>query len=147
MSFWYHYCMVNRNSLRGEKMELDGLHEWREQLLLEIENNDTLIRELRCQRGKTYRQLKYVNALLGIATTTGEPNRIRERTKYSTAFLDACERILRASPEPMHVKDLMQRLCDDGVTLPGAGTIANLISRVWRSPRFKRVAPGTYTTV
>lgn len=122
-------------------MELDGLHEWREQLLLEIENNDTQIRELQCQRGATYIQLKYVNALLGIATTTGE------RTQRSTAFLDACERILRASPEPMHVKDLAQRLTDDGVPLPGGGTIANLISRVWRSPRFKRVAPGTYTAV
>ena len=133
--------MEIRNS-RGKKME-SSLCEWREQLLLEIEKNDTRIRELQSQRAVTYQKLKHVNALLGISTTTGEM-RGGERMRRSSVLLDACERILRESPEPMHVEVLAQRLLGNDIPLPGAGTIGNLITRLWNSPRFKRIGRGTY---
>jgi len=120
-----------------------GLCEWREQLISAIEKNDIRIRELQSQRAVTYQKLKHVDALLGIATTTGEM-RGGERMRRSSVLLDACERILRESSEPMHVKVLIQRLLDDDIPLPGGGTVGNLVTRLWRSPRFTRVAPGTY---
>jgi hypothetical protein len=130
------------HNITGEKME-SGLCEWREQLISEIEKHDTRIRELQSQRAVAYQKLKHVDALLGISTTTGEM-RGGGRKRRSSVLLDGCERILRASSEPMHVEVLAQRLSDNDIPLPGSGTVGNLVTRLWRSPRFKRVAPGTY---
>jgi hypothetical protein len=71
-------------------------------------------------------------------------------TKMIPGFnlLDECERILRASSEPMHVTILMQRLSDDGIPIPGRGDVANVIGRLRLSPkRFKRIGRGTYNVV
>ena len=120
----------------GGKME-DELRKFRQQLLSDIKTDDQRIAELRIRRIKNFKKLKHYDALLGI-TETGV-------MRYNTPkLLDACERFLRASSEPVHVMILYNHLMDIGMPLPGSGTVANLITRLWRSPRFKRIAPGVY---
>jgi hypothetical protein len=124
----------------------DELRKWQQQLVSEIKTDDQRLHELQSQRNAKYEKLKHVDAILGISTTT---RRLRggARGERAGKLLDECERILRASSEPMHVNELAQRLRDSDMQLPGAGTVANLISRLWRSPRFTRVRPGTYIPV
>ena len=121
----------------------DNLRKWQQQLVSEIKMVDQHICKLQSQRNAKYEKLKHVDALLGISTITrqlrGGPRGVRVNK-----FLDECERILRASPEPMHVEVLAKRLLDTGIQLPGAGTVGNLLSTIWRSPRFKRIGRGTY---
>ena len=120
----------------GGKME-DELRKFRQQLLSDIETDDQRIAELRIRRIKNFQRLKHYDALLGISNTMS--------MRYNTTkLLDECERFLRASSEPVHVMILHNHLMDIGMPLPGSGTVANLITRLWRSPRFKRIAPGVY---
>ena len=124
----------------------DNLRKWQHQLISEIEMDDQQISKLQSQRNAKYEKLKHVDALLGISTITrqlrGGPRGVR-----ANKFLDECERILRASPEPMHTKVLAQRLLDEGIAIPGTGTFQYLNTMLWRSPRFIRVAKGTYNPI
>jgi len=51
---------------------------------------------------------------------------------------------LAATLRPLHISDLMRRLRERGVTIPGAGTQANLISHLRRDPRLVRPSRGMY---
>ena len=138
ITVWIHYHGV-------KKME-DDLRKWQQQLISEIKMDDQHICKLQSQLNAKYEKLKHVDALLGVSSIT-RSFRGGRRGERGNRFLDECERILRASPEPMHVDVLAQRLLDDGIQLPGAGTVANVISMVWRSPRFKRIRKGTYIPI
>ena len=54
------------------------------------------------------------------------------------------EDILREASRPMHVSSIRRELVKRGVTIPGQGSDANVITRLARSSRFIRVARGTY---
>ena len=120
----------------GGKMK-DELRKFRQQLLSDIETDDQRMSELRIRRIVNFQKLKHYDALLGISDTMS--------MRYNTTkLLDECERFLRASSKPVHATILYKHLMDIGIPLPGSGTVANLLTRLWRSPRFKRIAPGTY---
>jgi hypothetical protein len=124
----------------------DNLRKWQHQLISEIEMDDQQISKLQSQRNAKYEKLKHVDALLGISSIVRGPSGGGPR-ECNTKFLDECERILRASSEPMHTKVLAQRLLDEGIAIPGTGTFQYLNTMLWRSPRFIRVAKGTYNPI
>lgn len=51
---------------------------------------------------------------------------------------------LRDSGKPVHISELMRVLRERGVTIPGAGTQANLITRIRRDSRLVRPSRGMY---
>ena len=123
----------------------DELRRWQQQLVSEIKTDDQRIHELQSQRSAKYQKLKHLDALIGFSAS--DELRGESRVKRSQKFLDDCERILRASSGHMHVNELAQRLRDSDIRIPGAGVIQNVITELYRSPRFKRVRPGTYVPV
>lgn len=58
---------------------------------------------------------------------------------------DAAAEILQEAGRPMHVSRIRRELVKRGVSIPGQGLDANVITRLSRSSRFARVARGTYT--
>lgn len=61
------------------------------------------------------------------------------------ALEEAAEEVLRSAGRPMHVSRIRRELVKRGVAIPGQGLDANVITRLARSPRFVRVARGTYS--
>lgn len=59
-------------------------------------------------------------------------------------FLDVAHEILQREGQ-LYYEDLLARLSEAGVTVPGRNPGANLIAHMSRDKRFKRVARGTYT--
>jgi hypothetical protein len=115
-------------------MFLDNeLQKHHDQLASEIKSDNQEICKLQQRVQLNRKRLRHVYELLNV--------------KKSFNLLDECERILRASSEPIHVTILIQRLSDEGIPIPGRGDVTNLISRLHRSPRFKRIGRGTYDAV
>ena len=59
-------------------------------------------------------------------------------------FIEVAHDILAQSGE-MYYEDLLARLTDMGVSVPGRNPGANLIAHISRDKRFRRVRRGTYS--
>ena len=60
-------------------------------------------------------------------------------------FESSVAAILAATGQPMHVSKIESELRVKKITIPGKGTVANLITRIRRADGiFVRVASGTY---
>jgi hypothetical protein len=65
-----------------------------------------------------------------------------ENSKHSS--LQAVVRELAVAGRPLHISDLMRRLREAGIQIPGAGTQANLITHLRRDTRIVRPSRGMY---
>ena len=95
-----------------------------------------------------------------ISDKTGEPpvpvtdvtDQSREillgRSKYvGMSAPDGAFVILRETKQPMHVKELWQRLIGGGMQIRGKTPVTSIATSLKRDPRFKKVAPNTFESV
>jgi hypothetical protein len=101
------------------------------------------------------REVQLLNELLAVRrgeATGGESHgavsRQDERGAHSEArthpTVSAVITELEKAHKPLHISELMRSLQEDGVTIPGSGQPANLISYLTRDPRIIRPSRGMY---
>lgn len=59
-------------------------------------------------------------------------------------WLEAAYLLLRNEGRPLHYRELLDRLRDEGYEIGGSATEANLVTRLNRDSRFRRVGRGVY---
>jgi hypothetical protein len=79
----------------------------------------------------------------------GEGQRMSRRAQIVKArsahpLIMAVAEELAIAGRPIHISDLMRVLHDKGISVPGSGTQANLISYLRREPQFVRTSRGMY---
>jgi len=82
-------------------------------------------------------------------TNSGRRNldeaRLQNAGKSATPpFLQVVVRELATAGRPVHISDLMRRLRELHIEIPGAGSQANLITHLRRDPRIVRPSRGMY---
>ena len=63
---------------------------------------------------------------------------------HDNQLQEAVIQILRGSGTPMHIQDLLARVREAGVEVPGRGTSANLIASISSNPAIVRPVRGMY---
>ncbi len=71
----------------------------------------------------------------------------RSRKKAGISIPDAVEQTLRESGEPLHVKELAERIKTVGVYVSPSAVTTALQRYIQLGRRFKRVAPNTFALV
>ena len=70
------------------------------------------------------------------------------RSKYvGMSVPDASFIIFREAREPMHAKELCQRLIEGGMQIRGKTPVTSIATSLKRDPRFRKVGPNTFTHV
>ena len=70
------------------------------------------------------------------------------RSKYvGMSAPDGAFVILRESKQPMHAKELWQRLVEGGMQIRGKTPVTSIATSLKRDRRFKKVAPNTFVCV
>ena len=90
-------------------------------------------------------QLGHINALLD-EQHPEQPRATEEATTSSdSSFADQVAALLRDCGEPLHYRQIAQKLLERGVILPkGKDPAANLLAYFFNDPRFYRPHRGTY---
>lgn len=107
--------------------------------------------KLQAQRKPSEEALHHVDALLRLEghilnsnqKKTNEPN---ASSVVGTAHItDAAYNLLEEIHKPMHYKEIVTKLQEGGIYIPGKNPAATLLSRMIRDDRFKRIKKrGTY---
>lgn len=115
----------------------------------EIESLRTEQRRLADTIATREAQLRNLDELLAIEGVTDAP--VEPRTTRSLpprgpsqGFLDEAAGVIREAGEPVYYQDLVLRLRDRGIEVPGRDPAANLIAHMGRDDRFVRTGRGTY---
>ncbi len=70
------------------------------------------------------------------------------RSKYvGMSVPDASFIIFREAREPMHAKELCQRLIEGGMQIRGKTPVTSIATSLKRDPRFRKVGPNTFAHV
>lgn len=78
------------------------------------------------------------------APGTPEPLPPPSQTGAGHPAVQAVVRELETAGRPLHISDLMRLLRQQGITIPGSGTQANLIAHLRRDKRIVRPSRGVY---
>ncbi len=102
--------------------------------------------ELQVQKKPIDDALQHLEALLnyeGWAASSADLDRVEGDTRIS--ITDAAFQLLEEIHEPLHFKEITNRLLERGVYISGQDPSATLLSRISRdTKRFKRTKRGTY---
>ena len=131
-------CVVNQD-------RYTQLCQWKEQATKELEDARQQLAEIQKHIRDSEQRLELVNNLLALERPKESVVLESKPLMSSDELLDACEKLVRETGRPMHIRELHAALLNRGVPLPGRGEEANLIVRLQRSGgRFVRVGRGTY---
>ena len=108
----------------------------RERIAVDQEEEQLLTRILSIRRGEPARNRR----LAPIPPTSLAHSEARPADTLLQTVIDE----LTSSGRPLHISDLMRLLALRRMTIPGAGTQANLITYLRRDPRFVRASRGMY---
>lgn len=122
---------------------VEDLMKWRDQLADELGNAQVELSNAQKSIAEIEARMRLVVQLIQLEGSESSHPVIHPETKEN--LLDACERIIRETGEPLHIKALHSRLIEEDIPIPGKGTEANVISRLQRSDgRFIRTGRGMY---
>jgi len=123
--------------------ELGALVEWKERLEAELQDLRAQRNELSETIARKEAQARNLRELLDSEGYVKQDARDRtDRSNGSVA--DAAYELVSKAGQPMHYRDLADRLIDAGVSIWGRDPHANLLSYVARDARFQRIGRGTY---
>lgn len=127
----------------NDKTSVGNMREWRARLQEEIEKDEASLARLQRQIREAQQRVELLDRLLALEGDSG--NSVAQAKTRPSDFLAACEGIMRAHGEPMHIREIHAALIEKGIPVPGKGNQANVISRLQRSDgRFIRTGRGMY---
>lgn len=88
-------------------------------------------------------QLRNLDDLLAFEQGGAVPETVAARSSKGH-FLDEAYELVRETEAGLYYKDLLERLTERGIVVPGQDPAANLIAHLTRDERFVRTARGTY---
>lgn len=117
-----------------------------------------LLQEKKTELIRLQAQVELLETLLRHGSTEAEPTEQRDaqapraggrrsRKKGGASIPDAVEQILRESEEPLHVKELAERIKTAGIYVSPSAVTTALQRYIQLGRRFKRVAPNTFALV
>jgi len=107
-----------------------------ERVAADQEEEQLLARLLAVRRGEPLQQRAF--------SSTGPITRESQGSPKTNSPVPAVIEELTSAGRPLHISDLMRLLTLRKVSIPGAGTQANLITYLRRDPRFVRASRGMY---
>ena len=112
---------------------------------------DTRLAEISAERAQLAPQIEHLRALLGKAPlqTPARPIARTPRARSprpvdGTTDADRVVALLRDRGQPIHYRDIYDRLVQDGVQVGGKDPAGTLLARYFDDPRLYRPARGTY---
>ena len=112
---------------------------------------DAQLAEISAQRAQIAPQIDHLRALLGKAPLQAparpvarSPRARSPRPIDGTTDADRVVALLRDRGQPIHYRDIYDRLVQDGVQVGGKDPAGTLLARYFDDPRLYRPARGTY---
>lgn len=138
------------------ELSTDTLSRAATELQARIATRQSGIRELTLALERDQRELALIAELLRLrghpAMSTGasvdEAARLRAAhgaRNGNNALVEAVTSILAEAGRPLHIQELTAAVKDRGVSIPGKGSIANVISVIRNRPEISRPQRGLYT--
>lgn len=137
-------CRLSEGFQSCATKELDRLE-------AELHSLDAKLAEISAQRAQLAPQIDHLRALLGktplqtpprIPVKTSRPRNSRPAGGGTDA--DRVVALLRERGQPIHYRDIYERLVQDGVQVGGKDPAGTLLARYFDDPRLYRPARGTY---
>ncbi len=129
----------------------------RESLMRELKQLDSIISQIQDEYSKKLEQLqeqkrpfqealRHVEALLKLEgwSMAANPDANATNNTGATSAIDAAFSLLEELHQPMHYKEIVEKLHERRIYIAGKDPAATLLSKMSRDTRFKRTKRGTY---
>jgi hypothetical protein len=130
-------------------MKLDELQRWERSLVDEVEALRKRRADLDAEIQQRSKKLELVRQMVTLEAGASAAVAIQasggmEARATPDGVRDAAAIILTDAAQPLHINDIHRQFLDRGFSIPGGGTPFNILVHLVKSPRFVRVARGTY---